>query len=130
MLRFNTRSKRFRAGWIVGKSLILLPEEISRSSDPRLLLISRLKVRFLPRSPSIINNLQAHRERSRQAESVGLASCYMPISFRIRKILLRLLERCAVSFGASVDLDLSSYYVLYVYVVGGSVRSTPAVGVT
>ena len=65
MLRFNTRSKRFRAGSVVGKSLILRSEEMFRSSDLRLLLISRLKVRFLPRSPFIINNLQEPSEMGR-----------------------------------------------------------------
>ena len=58
MLRFNTRSKRFRAGSVTGKSLILRWEEISGSSDPRLLLISRFKVRFLPRSPKFPINMR------------------------------------------------------------------------
>ena len=51
---------------------------------------------------------KAHRERSRQAESVGLASWDMAISFRISKLLVRPSEKCAVSFGGSVDPDLSS----------------------
>src|SRR6516162_7046069 len=100
MLRFNTGSKRFRAGSVVGKSLILRWEEISGSSDPRLLLISRLKVRFLPRSPLIINNLQGLSKagddyRVRGSEHL----CSMTISFPIKKLRLRLSEMCAVILG-------------------------------
>jgi len=70
------------------------------------------------------------RERSRQAESVGLASCYMAISFRIRKILLRPSEGCAVSFGrVSGSRPILFIMSLYVYVVGGSVRCTCAIAV-
>ena len=48
-------------GSIMGKSLILRWEEISDSSDPRLLLISRLKVRFLPRSPNSFDLIRLHQ---------------------------------------------------------------------
>jgi hypothetical protein len=70
VLRFNTGSKRFRAGWVVGKLLTLRQEAKSCPSDLRLLLISRLKVRFLPRSPFIINNLQ---ESFRPGRPVGVS---------------------------------------------------------
>jgi hypothetical protein len=51
-----------------------------------------LKVRFLPRSPFIINHLQGFQKRLTAAESVGLALPRMAISFHIRKIGLRLSE--------------------------------------
>jgi hypothetical protein len=56
---FDTFVERFRAGFSEGKSLICWLPSRGQTLQLSLLLISRLKVRFLPRSPLTLANIYA-----------------------------------------------------------------------
>jgi hypothetical protein len=56
---FATFVERFRAGFSEGKSLICWLPSRGQTLQLSLLLVSRLKVRFLPRSPLTLANIYA-----------------------------------------------------------------------